>query len=166
MTWRSYALYIAGNGKGQWLMMTPSTNTRAWFMWRFEGSSLINEAYGKAIDISGEYDVLNSRLRSDEKSSKIKQQWDIVYKDEYPADPKKGELNEQFGLYVDRDFYIQTALSSHRYLDLTDNRNMVIKTPNGRKSQIWYFHQPTRTIRTRYNNQSFDIKSAGKTNNM
>jgi hypothetical protein len=43
---------------------------------------------------------------------------------------------------------------------------MVIKTANGRRTQVWYFHQQSKTIRTRYNNQSWDIKSAGRTNNM
>jgi hypothetical protein len=43
---------------------------------------------------------------------------------------------------------------------------MVIKTPNGRRTQVWYFHQQSKTIRTRYNNQSWDIKSAGKTRDM
>jgi hypothetical protein len=75
-------------------------------------------------------------------------------------------LNEQFGLYVERDFYVVSTMPGNRYLDLINNRNMVIKTPNGRKTQVWYFHQLSKTIRTRYNNQSFDIKSAGRTNNM
>jgi len=43
---------------------------------------------------------------------------------------------------------------------------MVIKIRNGRRTQVWYFHQQSLTIRTRYNNQSWDIKSAGRTNNM
>jgi hypothetical protein len=43
---------------------------------------------------------------------------------------------------------------------------MVIKTPNGRKTQTWYFHQASLTIRTRYNNQSWDIKNAGRTYDM
>jgi hypothetical protein len=43
---------------------------------------------------------------------------------------------------------------------------MVIKTRNGRKTQVWYFHQQSLTIRTRYNNQSFDIKNSGRTTNM
>jgi hypothetical protein len=43
---------------------------------------------------------------------------------------------------------------------------MVIKTQNGRKTQVWYFHQQSKTIRTRLNNQNWDIKSAGRTNNM
>jgi hypothetical protein len=43
---------------------------------------------------------------------------------------------------------------------------MVIKTPNGRKTQTWYFDQKSLTIKTRYNNQSWDIKSAGRTRDM
>jgi len=92
--------------------------------------------------------------------------WDVIYVDEWKGEPKKGELNEDFGLYVERDFYIQTAMSSNRYLDLINNRNMVIKTPNGRKTQTWYFDQRSLTIKTRLNNQSWDIQSSGRTNNM
>ena len=71
-----------------------------------------------------------------------------------------------FGLYVERPFYIVSALPSHRYLDLINNRNMVIKTPNGRKTQIWWFDQKSLTIKTKLNNQSFDIQNSGKTRNM
>jgi hypothetical protein len=75
-------------------------------------------------------------------------------------------LNEQFGLYVERDFYIVSTMPSGRYLDIINNRNLVIKTNNGRNTQKWYFHQQSKTIRTRLNNQSLDIKSAGRTNDM
>lgn len=78
----------------------------------------------------------------------------------------KGELNKKFGLYVERPFYIVSALPSGRYLDLINNRNMVIKVKNGRNTQQWYFDQRSLTIKTKYNNQSFDIKNSGKTNNM
>jgi hypothetical protein len=90
-------------------------------------------------------------------NGKMNQLWDIIYVDEYPEEPKKGELNEDFGLYVERPFYIQTALASHRYLDLINNRNMVIKIPNGRNTQVWYFDQKSLTIKTKLNNQSWDI---------
>jgi hypothetical protein len=96
----------------------------------------------------------------------LNQQWDIVYADEYPEEPKKGELNKDFGLYVERDFYVVSQLKSNRYLDLINNRNFVIKTRNGRNTQRWYFHQQSLTIRTRLNNQSWDIKSAGRTKDM
>jgi hypothetical protein len=39
-------------------------------------------------------------------------------------------MNEDFGLIVDKDFYVVSALSSGRYLDLISNRNLVIKTSN------------------------------------
>jgi hypothetical protein len=57
-------------------------------------------------------------------------------------------------------------MRSGRYLDLINNRNMVIKIRNGRRTQKWYFHQQSLTIKTRLNNQSWDIKSAGRTNEM
>jgi hypothetical protein len=88
--------------------------------------------------------------------NELRQQWDIVYVDQY-SEPKKGELNSDFGLFVERDFYVVSALPSGRYLDLINNRNMVLKTANGRRTQIWYFHQQSKTIRTRLNNQSWDI---------
>jgi hypothetical protein len=75
-------------------------------------------------------------------------------------------MNEEFGLIVEKDFHVVSQMAENRYLDLINNRNMVIKTPNGRNTQVWYFHQQSLTIRTRLNNQSWDIKSAGKTNNM
>jgi hypothetical protein len=99
----------------------------------------------------------NSNIIVQNKNDKANQQWELVYADQYPDEPVKGELNTDFGMYVERDFYIVSELKENRYLDLINNRNMVIKTPNGRKTQLWYFHQQTLTIKTRLNNQSFDI---------
>ena len=118
---------------------------------------------GKVMDVHGGIDAESRQMIVWNKHGKINQQFDIVYVDEYPEEPTKGELNEDFGLYVERDFYVVSQLTAHRYLDLINNRNFVIKTPNGRKSQIWYFDQKSLTIKTRYNNQSWDIKTSGKT---
>jgi len=57
-------------------------------------------------------------------------------------------------------------MPTNRYLDLINNRNMVIKQPNGRNTQTWWFDQQSFTIRTKLNNQSWDIQNSGKTNNM
>jgi len=75
-------------------------------------------------------------------------------------------MNEEFGLIVERPFYVVSEIGQHRYLDLINNRNFALKTPNGRNTQVWYFHQQTLTIRSKYNNQSWDIKSSGKSNDM
>jgi hypothetical protein len=95
----------------------------------------VNEK-GKVLEVQNQNlnsDAENRNIQVSNRGNDLRQQWEIVYVDEY-SEPKKGELNEQFGLFVERDFYIISALPSGRYLDLINNRNMVIKTPNGRKT--------------------------------
>jgi hypothetical protein len=78
-----------------------------------------------------------------------------MYVDEWKGEPQKGEMNEKFGLLVDTDFYAQTEMASGRYLDIIDNNKLAIKIKRGgakEKKQIWYFHQQSMTIRTRFNN--------------
>lgn len=82
------------------------------------------------------------------KHGQINQQWDIVYKDDMPKEPKKGELNEDFGFYVERPFHIISQLPSRRYLDIIDGRNVVIKQPNSFKTQEWFFDQKSKTIKS------------------
>jgi hypothetical protein len=134
-------------------------------MFRYQDSYVTNER-GKVIAVSGGLDNENRNIVMEQKNGKVHQRWKVVYVDQYEDEPTKGQLNKKFGLYVERDFYVVSALPDNRYLDLINNRNFVIKTPNGRKTQVWYFHQQSLTIRTRYNNQSWDIKSAGRTNDM
>jgi hypothetical protein len=134
-------------------------------LFKYENHFIKNEK-GKVLDIQGNVDAENRNIIVHKAHGRINQMWDVIYADEWKGEPGKGELNEDFGLYVERDFYVVTAMKSGRYLDLINNRNMVIKTSNGRNTQKWYFHQQTLTIRTRLNNQSWDIKSSGKTNNM
>jgi len=113
---------------------------------------------GWAMSILNNQDVENKHITVNEKKDgRIAQAWDIIYVDEWKGDPKKGELNEDFGLYVERPFYIVSALPSHRYIDLINNKNLVIKTPNGRNTQVWWFDQKSKTIKTKLNNKSIDI---------
>jgi len=126
-------------------------------LFKKDGEFIVNEKNGKVLDVQGGLDAENRNIIVHPRNGNTNQRWKVVYVDEYKGEPTKGELNEKFGLYVERDFYVVSELASNRYLDLINNRNMVIKTPNGRKTQIWYFHQQSLTIRTRYNNQSWDI---------
>ena len=121
---------------------------------------------GKVLDVHGGIDAENRNIIVWQKHGKINQQWDVIYADEYPEEPKKGELNEDFGLYVERPFYIISQLPSNRYLDLVNNVNFVIKTQNFRNTQTWWFDQKSLTIKTKYNSKSWDIQNSGKTNNM
>jgi len=125
----------------------------------------VNEK-GKVMDVSGGVDTENRNIITYKKHGGINQQWDVVYADEWKGEPGKGELNEQFGLYVERPFYVISQMGEHRYLDLINNRNMVIKTRNGRNTQTWFFDQKSLTIKTQYNKQSWDIQSNGGAKDM
>jgi membrane carboxypeptidase/penicillin-binding protein PbpC len=117
------------------------------------------------MDVSRNRDAENQNIHMWNKHGRLNQQWDLIYADQWKRDPIKGELNEDFGIYVERTFFIISQMKSKRYLDLV-GRDFVIKTRNGRNTQQWYFHQQSLTIRSRSNNQSWDIKSAGKTTHM
>ena len=135
-------------------------------MFKYESPYMINWQNAKVMDVSGGKDNENANIIMYKKHSGLNQQWDVIYADQYEKEPTKGQLNKKFGLYVERPFYVVSKLKSGRYLDLINNRNMVIKTRNGRKTQIWWFDQKSLTIKTKLNNQSWDIKSSGRTNNM
>jgi len=107
-------------------------------MFRYQDGYFVNE-HGKVLDVQGSLDSENRLMLVSDKTSNISQQWDLIYADEMPEEPKKGELNKEFGLYVQRDFNIISALPDHRYMEVINNKNMVIKTPNGNRGQVWYF---------------------------
>jgi hypothetical protein len=135
-------------------------------MFRMDGEYLVNLKDSRVLTVHGNIDQDNRHLIAHKRQGGLNQQWDVVYVDEWKGEPKKGELNEDFGLYVERPFHIVSALKDGRYLDLINNRNMVIKTANARNTQVWYFDQRSLTIKSKLNNQSFDIVSSGRSNNM
>jgi hypothetical protein len=109
-----------------------------------------NEGGIKCLDVQDGKDADNTKILgfySDEQP-KDKQQWTIVMADEYPSDPKKGEFSEKFGLYVERPFHIVSQLSSNRYLTYFNNADLIIKTPNGRTDQVWFFDIKSLTVKS------------------
>jgi hypothetical protein len=120
-------------------------------MWRVEGPLIINE-HGKVFDVQGGVDGEGKNIIVWNKHGKTNQQFDIVYVDEWKGEPGPGDMNERFGLVVDRTFYIVSGLDAGRYLDIIDTKRIVIKTRNGRNTQQWYFDQKSLTIKTRLNN--------------
>jgi hypothetical protein len=119
-------------------------------MFQWDAPYLVNEK-GKVMDVSGGKDGEGKNIIMWNKHGKLNQQWDLIYAEDFPAEPVKGELNEKFGLYVERPFYIISALPANRYLDII-GRDFVIKTRNGRNSQQWYFDQKSLTIKSKMNN--------------
>jgi hypothetical protein len=74
-------------------------------LFKYESHYIKNEK-GKVLDVSGNVDAENRNIIVHGPHGRINQQWDVVYVDEWKGEPGKGELNEDFGLYVERDFYV------------------------------------------------------------
>lgn len=86
---------------------------------------------------------------------------------EPPKPPGKGEWIKDWGFYNMRDFYIISSLGDGRYLDVVDQKNVVIKTPNEYDSQKWWFDWKTKTVKNRlYKHKSLDISGGGATEDM
>jgi hypothetical protein len=85
------------------------------------------------MDVHGNRDDESRDIIVWKKHGGLNQQWDLIYANQYPKEPTTGQLNEDFGLYVNRSFYVVSALGKKRYLDLV-GRDFVIKTSNGRNT--------------------------------
>lgn len=125
-----------------------------------KGAFITNER-GKVIEISGNNDNENQNIEVSKKKGVLNQQWDILYVDEMAPEPAKGQLNKDFGMYVQRPFHIVSKMASGRYLDI-HGKNLVIRTQNRRLTQQWWFDQKSLTIKSRFNNLSFDIVNSGR----
>lgn len=94
---------------------------------------MYNEYNKKVLDIAGANDRQHNNIGVYRKHGGLNQQWEIIYADEYPEDPRDGEMSEDWGLRVGTPFHIKSSLPSGKYLDHL-GRRMVIKTPNERKT--------------------------------
>lgn len=74
-------------------------------MFRLDGAFIVNEK-GKVWDVAGGQDGEGKNIIVWNKHGRLNQQWDVVYADEWKGEPGKGELNEEYGLYVERPFHI------------------------------------------------------------
>jgi ssDNA-specific exonuclease RecJ len=102
-------------------------------MWRREGAIIKNQR-GKVMEVDNGTDDENRNIIAKPRNGKIYQQFDIIYVDTWKGDPTTGQFNKFYGLYVNRPFYIISHMGQRRYLDIINNKNVVIKIRNGRSS--------------------------------
>lgn len=122
---------------------------------------MVNER-GKYVEVQGNNDRENANVAVGNKNGGLYQQWEVVYADELVIEYTKGQLNPDFGLFVEREFSVLTKLRSNRYMDVINN-SVVIKTRNGYDSQKWYFDQKTKTVKSvQHKNKSWNIHNQGQ----
>jgi hypothetical protein len=147
MYWTSYGLSMEGSNLR---CRTLYSKWNQLFIWQAPFLRNRKET-NKVMEVSGAVDAENRDIFMSNYNGKREQQWDLIYAKDWKGEPKKGEWNRDYGMIVDMDFYIISRLGQGRYLDYV-TRDLIIKTQNGRNSQKWYFHQPSRTIRSREKN--------------
>lgn len=94
---------------------------------------MTNIKNGKVMDSAGYRDRQHNNIGVYRKHGKSNQQFEIVYADEFPEEPKMGEMSKEWGFRSGEPFHVKSGLGEGRYLDIL-GRNMVIKTPNERKT--------------------------------
>jgi hypothetical protein len=162
---------IASNGNSNNLAML-TTNSRWFQMYSYNSANgwLVNNK-GKIAEVQGPINDSDQNGRNilvtDKKNDDDNKQWDVIYVKDMKPDLKTGDMNHDFGLKVNVDFHIISQMRRGRYIDIINSYDMVTKTPNGRRSQVWFFDNNTKTIKNRQSSSySIEIKNSGKTNDM
>jgi len=66
----------------------------------WKDGSLEMEKNKKVMDVAGGRDKQHGNIGFWKRHNGINQQFDLIYADDMPEVPRKGELNEDFGLFV------------------------------------------------------------------
>lgn len=145
IAYKGKSLDIENDGKSSNLQIW-NTSSRWFQMFRLKGESLVNEK-GKVIEVSGGHDDENQNVQVWKSNQGLGQKWDILYLDEVKPDPIKGQLNAKYNMVVEQEFFIVSLLPDGKYLDIIGT-DVVVKTPNGKTTQKWYFDQISNTIKS------------------
>jgi hypothetical protein len=104
------------------------------------------------------------------KHNGLNQKWKIVYLDDTDKEPVKG-LNKQFGFFINRPFYLISALPMARVLTTNSQNNLIVTkrpgtTSAAAKQQQFYFDGAKKTLTSNYwKNVSIEISGSGKSAN-
>ena len=134
-----------------------ATDSRWYQLMKYDNGWFVNEK-GQVLAVQSKLDHENRQVVRENRNTEIHQQWDVLYLDAAKPVPTKG-FSKVWGMYINRPFHIVTQMTSGRYMDYVSNR-LVIKTPNERATQEFYFDYVTRTIRCKgYNDYALDIRN-------
>jgi len=77
-------------------------------------------------------------------------------------------INEEFGLHINRPFYMRSRLPMKRIAECVGANNVVLKRwRNNVRAQQWYFDGVSKTIKNNYwKSHSLDIQGNGASNNL
>ena len=134
-------------GDGNNMMMWHTTSE--WFqLYKAEGSFLINVYDNRALTVTDSRDNEGANVSIEEISDTSNQKWTILYLDTMEATRTHG-FNSDFGLYINRPFYIISRMWMNRTITAVGETNLVIKNKvDGKNTQKFVFDQSSKTIKS------------------
>jgi hypothetical protein len=129
-------------------MQIWSTNS-GWFqIFLYEGSHFCNIRDHRCLEVTGNKDVEGQKVLVAKRQDAANQRWKIVYLDKADKEQTKG-LNKEYGMHIDRPFYLVSRLPMRRVVENVGANNVVLKRyVKGRSAQQFFFDQTSKTIRS------------------
>jgi bacillopeptidase F (M6 metalloprotease family) len=101
------------------------------------------------------------------RADRANQRWKVVYLDKAKKEPTSG-LNEEFGFYINRPFYLISRLPMRRVAQCHGANNIALnRWLKNRKDQMFVFDGVSKTIRSHnWKNNAMEIQSNGNSANL
>jgi hypothetical protein len=153
-------LQIENSGKtDNFIAINNRAANKWWMQFRYENKQFINIQNGKAVDSTSNDDE-GTEVKISNKNDSVQQKFDIVYLDKKAKAATSG-FNEEFGLHINRPFYLRSRLPMRRVAECIGASYLRLKRwRNNTKAQQWYFDGVDKTIHNNnWKSHVLDIKS-------
>jgi len=120
----------------------------------------------KVLDVAGGRDVEPTNVQVWKKNGSKAQSWKVTYTSDLKIQTKG--LNKEFGLEIERPFYIVSKMWLNRVVECVGASNLVLKARRGNyKGQQFFLDDKTQTIvSAQWKDRSITIQSNGRSNNL
>jgi bacillopeptidase F (M6 metalloprotease family) len=137
-------------------------------VFKYDGNQFINPFKdNKVLSVDGYKDEEGSKVIVDNNEGKAGQQWKVVYVDKSDKEATKG-LNEDFGWYINRPFYIRSRMFFRRVVEAHGNNWLYLRRwVKNRTAQQWKFDIKDKTLHNEHwKNYVMTIHGNGSSNHM
>jgi len=129
-------------------MQIWSTNSQWFQIFKFEVDHFVNIQNRKYLEVTDSKDEEGQAVGVKTSTNSRNQKWKVIYLDKAPKLETKG-LNEEFGLHINRPFYLVSELPFNRVAESIGANNITLKRwRNNVLAQQWYFDEKSKTIRS------------------
>jgi hypothetical protein len=146
---KSYSWDIQNAGRSS-NMQVYNTNS-GWFQvfkWDKESGTFYNVKNLKVLDVAGGKDNEATNVQVFKKNGSAAQKWNLTYVKDAAKIQTKG-LNKNFGIEVERPFFLVSKMWMNRVVECVGASNLVLKTMRrNNKGQQFFLDDKTQTIQS------------------